>query len=57
MKNLITVVAPFPTRAITTKPDLPCTDPRFVYVPASQTDITQTWRKHGWKPLAKRKSK
>jgi len=29
-------------------------DPKFKYTPAAQTDITQTWRKHGWKPLAER---
>jgi hypothetical protein len=29
-------------------------DPSFEYVPAAKTDITQTWRKFGWKPLAER---
>jgi hypothetical protein len=25
-------------------------DKDFVYTNAAQTDITQVWRKHGWKP-------
>lgn len=28
-------------------------NPKFEYTHSSQTDITKTWRKHGWKPLTK----
>jgi len=30
----------------------PCLDPDWVYVPSAATDITKTWRKFGWVPLA-----
>ena len=33
-------------------PTIPVTNPRFNYRSAALTDITITWRKHGWKPLA-----
>jgi len=26
-------------------------DKKFVYVPASATDVTQTWKKFGWQPI------
>ena len=26
----------------------------FKYVPAAATDITQTWRKFGWKPIERK---
>ena len=25
-------------------------DPRFVWVPSGQTDVTRIWRKYGWTP-------
>lgn len=34
---------------------LPCPltdDPSFVYYNSASTDVTRTWRKHGWKPLS-----
>jgi hypothetical protein len=30
-------------------------DPDWVYVPAAATDVTKTWRKHGWTPLEENK--
>jgi hypothetical protein len=30
-------------------------DPRFVYVPAAQTDIGQTWRRAGWVPPSEKR--
>jgi hypothetical protein len=30
-------------------------DPNFKYNPAVATDVTRTWRKFGWKPLAELK--
>jgi len=29
-------------------------NPDFKYVSAAATDITQTWRRFGWKPIEKR---
>ena len=29
-------------------------DPDWVYTSAVNTDVTKTWRKFGWKPLAER---
>lgn len=39
-------------------PRLPCPlvdDPDFKYYCAADTDVTRTWRKNGWKPLAELK--
>ena len=39
----------------TPKPKLPCpllNDKSFVYTNSASTDITKTWRKFGWIPLA-----
>jgi hypothetical protein len=43
-----------------TEPRLPCPltdDPTFKYVPAASTDITKTWRRFGWIPMAELKEK
>ena len=29
-------------------------DPAFVWVCSAATDVTQTWRKFGWKPISER---
>ena len=29
-------------------------DPNFKYVPSASTDITQTWKRFGWKPIENR---
>ena len=29
-------------------------DPSFKYVPAAATDVTQTWRRFGWKPIERK---
>jgi hypothetical protein len=39
-------------------PHLPCLltdDPTFVYYNSSNTDVTRTWRKYGWKPASELK--
>ena len=33
------------------RPKLSLLNTHFAYVPSTKTDVTQTWRKHGWKPL------
>jgi hypothetical protein len=35
-------------------PTYPFTDPRFVYVHSTKTDIQATWRRFGWQPLRER---
>ena len=40
-------------------PRLPCPltdDPTFEYIHSSKTDIAQTWRKFGWKPLSEKQN-
>jgi len=40
-------------------PRLPCPltdDPTFVYYNSASTDVTRTWRKFGWKPLAEKQN-
>lgn len=37
-----------------TTPEMPITDPGFVYYNAASTDVQRTWRRFGWKPLAER---
>jgi len=38
-----------------TMPSMLITDPRFKYVPVAKTDVRETWRRFGWKPLPDRK--
>jgi hypothetical protein len=41
-------------------PRLPCLltdDSTFVYYNSSNTDVTRTWRKYGWKPASELKEK
>jgi hypothetical protein len=33
------------------RPKLSLLDTHFDYIPSTKTDVTKTWRKHGWKPL------
>ena len=32
------------------KPSRSILDKHFQYVPASNTSVAETWRKHGWRP-------
>lgn len=32
------------------QPSVPITDPRFIYRNSSQTNVLETWLRHGWKP-------
>lgn len=55
MKNTLRAV---PAPQTPPKPTFPSIlDPKFKYTPAAATDITQTWRRFGWKPLAEKDSK
>jgi hypothetical protein len=43
-----------------TEPRLPCPltdDPNFIYHNSASTDVTRTWRKFGWIPMAELKEK
>jgi hypothetical protein len=44
-----------PTKGNPKKEDAPTSilDPRFKYTPSSKTNIRQTWKKYGWKPVEK----
>jgi hypothetical protein len=44
---------PKPSKA--EKPDRPTSilDPRFKYTQSSKTNIRNTWKRHGWKPVEK----
>ena len=35
----------------------PLLNPNFDYTPAVKTDVTKTWRKFGWVPIAERGNK
>jgi len=38
-------------QAMVATPSLPAsliTDPNFIYTPANKTDVTRTFRRHGW---------
>ena len=39
------------------KPSRSILDKKFQYVPSSSTSVTETWRKHGWKPQEERRRK
>ena len=34
-------------------PVVPLNHPDFVYYPAAATDVTRTWRRFGWTPIAR----
>ena len=36
------------------KPKKGLLDPTFKYVPASQTNVQETWKRFGWKPKEKK---
>ena len=56
MKKLAAVPKPATPNPPPPRAPVSILDPKFVYVPAAKTDITATWRKHGWKPIERKQA-
>jgi hypothetical protein len=54
MKPLKVVIKDLPRSPSPARAPVSILDPKFVYVPAAKTDVTQTWRKYGWKPIERK---